>query len=135
MVKFNYKGRELVELQKISDDEVIKLFPARQRRTVKRGQVKNNPQLFKKINKAVKELKEGGEQKTQIRTHLRSLVITPKMVELVIHVHNGKEFVKVFVNEKMIGHFIGEYAITRKMVAHSSPGVGASRSSKFVPMK
>jgi small subunit ribosomal protein S19 len=134
MARFNYKGKSLDELKKMSDNEVLKLLPARQRRTLNRGQVKNNPALFKRIDKAIKEL-ESGEQKTIIRTHLRSLVITPKMVGLTIHVHKGNDFKKIVITESKIGHFVGEYAMTRKMVAHSSPGVGASRSSKFIPVK
>ncbi len=137
MAKFNYRGRQLEELISLSDKELIKLLPARQRRSLNRGQVKKNPVLFNKINKAIEELKQGEDavQKTVIRTHLRSLVITPRMVGLTIHVHSGNEFKKVVIKDKMIGHYIGEYAMTRKMVRHSSPGVGASRSSKFVPMK
>ncbi len=134
MVKFNYKGRTLEELVNLSDKEFMKLLPSHQRRSLMRGQVKKNPTLFKKINKAIEEMKNGG-QKTVIRTHLRSLVITPKMVGLTIHVHAGNEFKKIVINEKMIGHYAGEYAMTRKTVKHSSPGVGASRSSKFIPMK
>jgi len=129
-------GRDIEELKKLSDEEVLKLLGANARRTLKRGQVKDNPKLFKKINKAIKELEAGAEEhKTKIRTHLRNLVITPKMVGLTIHVHSGNEFKKVVIKERMIGDYIGEYAMTRKMVKHSSPGVGASRSSKFVPMK
>ena len=127
-------GKELEDLKKMSEEELTKLYNSRARRTLKRGQVKNNPKLFKKIKVAIKEL-ESGEQKTSIKTHLRSLVITPQMVGLTINVHNGKEFVKVLIKERMIGNLIGEYSMTRKMVKHSSPGVGASRSSKFVPMK
>lgn len=134
MAKFNYKGKELSELQNMSDEDLIKLIPANQRRSLKRGQVKNNGPLFKKIETAIKDLKEGKPQQ-MIKTHLRSLVITPRMVGLTIHVHKGNEFKKIVVNEKMIGHYIGEYAPTRKMVKHSSPGVGASRSSKFTPVK
>ncbi|MBD3312091.1 30S ribosomal protein S19 [archaeon] len=134
MAKFNYKGLGLDELKSMSPDEFMKLLPARQRRTLKRGQVKNNAALFDKIEDAVKEL-EKDQQETTIKTHLRSLVITPKMVGLTVHVHNGNTFKKVVISEPMIGHYVGEYAPTRKMVKHSSPGVGASRSSKFTPVK
>lgn len=134
MAKFKYQGKSIEELKKLSRDEFLKLLPSRLRRTLKRGQVKNNPKLFNKIKQAVKELSEG-EQKTVIKTHLRSLVITPKMAGLTIHVHRGNEFQKVFIKESMIGKYIGEFVMTRKMVKHSSPGVGASRSSKFIPVK
>jgi small subunit ribosomal protein S19 len=57
------------------------------------------------------------------------------MVGLTIHVHNGKEFAQVSIKPEMIGHYLGEYAITNKRVQHGAPGVGASRSSLYVPLK
>ncbi|MFA5406009.1 MAG: 30S ribosomal protein S19 [Candidatus Nanoarchaeia archaeon] len=134
MAKFTYRGLGIEELLSMSDAEVIKVFPARQRRTLSRGQVKNNPALFKKINEAIKQVKEEQPQKN-VKTHLRSLVIMPRMVGLTIQVHSGNEFKKIVIKEKMIGHYISEYALTRKMVKHSSPGVGASRSSKAASIK
>jgi small subunit ribosomal protein S19 len=50
-------------------------------------------------------------------------------------VHNGKEFSTVEIKPEMIGHALGEFALTRKIVAHSGLGVGATRSSKFMPLK
>ena len=64
-----------------------------------------------------------------------TFIILPIMIGLTIKVHNGKEFHEVLIKNSMIGHLLGEYALTRRMVKHSSPGVGASRSSKFVPVK
>jgi len=135
MAKFTYRGLGTEELQALSEQEVMKLIPSRQRRTLKRGQVKGHPRLFKRIEEAIKELSSGKENHKVFRTHLRSLVITPKMVGLTIHVHSGNEFKKIVIKEKMIGHYISEYALTRKMVKHSSPGVGASRSSKASSIK
>lgn len=134
MAKFSYRGKELAELKTMSNDEFAKLLTARQRRSLKRGQTKKDPKLFKKINKAIKEVESEKPQKN-VKTHRRNIVITPKMVGLTIHVHNGNEFKKTVITEKMIGHFIGEYAVTKKLVKHSSPGVGASKSSKFVSVK
>ena len=57
------------------------------------------------------------------------------MVGKVVGVHNGKEFVDVKITAEMIGHYLGEFALTRKKVVHGSAGVGATRSSKFVPLK
>ena len=57
------------------------------------------------------------------------------MLGLTIHVHNGKEFIPVEVKPTMIGHYIGEYAITNKKVSHGTPGIGASKSSLYVPLK
>ncbi|MCK4714080.1 MAG: ribosomal protein S19 family protein, partial [Candidatus Aenigmarchaeota archaeon] len=47
----------------------------------------------------------------------------------------GREFKQFEVQPEMLGHFLGEFALTRKRIEHGSPGVGASRSSKFVPIK
>jgi len=57
------------------------------------------------------------------------------MIGLLISVHNGKEFFDVTIKSEMVGHYLGEYAITNKRVQHGSPGVGSSRSSLYVPLK
>jgi small subunit ribosomal protein S19 len=50
-------------------------------------------------------------------------------------VHSGKEFAAVDVKPEMIGHYLGEFVITNKKVVHGTPGIGASRSSMYVPLK
>jgi small subunit ribosomal protein S19 len=57
------------------------------------------------------------------------------MVGLKFAVHNGKEFLVVEVKPEMIGHRLGEFALTRKRVIHGTPGIGATRSSMYVPLK
>ena len=57
------------------------------------------------------------------------------MLGLTIHVYTGKEFVPVEVKPSMIGHYLGEYAITNKKVQHGTPGIGSSKSSLYVPLK
>ena len=52
-----------------------------------------------------------------------------------IHIHNGQGYTPVEIKPEMIGHYLGEYAITRRGVTHSGPGVGATKSSKHVPLK
>jgi len=74
-------------------------------------------------------------QTITIKTHARDMVVLPEMVGLTIHVHNGKEFVPVKIEPEMIGHYLGEFAITNKPVKHGTPGIGASRSSMYVPLK
>jgi len=75
------------------------------------------------------------DQKTVVKTHARDMVILPEMVGVTVLVHNGKEFTAVEITPEMIGHFLGEFAITNKPVKHGSPGIGASRSSMYVPLK
>jgi small subunit ribosomal protein S19 len=81
------------------------------------------------------KLARDGKLKGQLRTHARDMIILPDMVGLTLHVHNGKEFFQVNIRHEMIGHYLGEYAITNKRVQHGTPGVGASRSSLYVPLK
>ena len=131
--EFRYKGYTLEELQKMPMDEFIKLLPARQRRSLLRGLTEAQRILLEKIRKAKKAMKEG--KKVVIKTHVRDMIILPEMVGLTIHVYNGKEFVPVEIKPEMIGHYLGEFAITCKPVKHGAPGVGASRSSMYVPLK
>jgi len=79
--------------------------------------------------------KIGREEDLEIKTHCRNMVILPEMVGLTIGVHNGKEFQSVEIVPEMIGHLLGEFAVTCKKVAHGNPGIGASRSSMYVPLR
>tara|TARA_Y100000590_G_scaffold370549_1_gene432459 strand:+ start:7564 stop:7959 length:396 start_codon:yes stop_codon:yes gene_type:complete len=131
MVKtFNFKGKSVEELQKLSNDNLSALLNSRQRRSLKRGYSDNKKKLIAEI----KEAKEG-KNKNPIKTHQRDLIILPYMIGLTIHVFDGKEFKPIGIGAEMIGHYIGEYAITNKRVNHGAPGVGASRSSLYVPLK
>jgi len=124
---FTFRGKTLEELQKMDIREFAKYVNARERRTILRN--------FDLIEKYVKKWKKYQEKGKQIKTHLRDLIIVPQMVGMVIHVYNGKEFVQVKINEEMLGHRLGEFAITRKEVKHSAPGIGATRSSAFLSVK
>ena len=63
------------------------------------------------------------------------MIVLPQMVGKTIGIHNGQTFVQTEIKPEMIGHYLGEYAPTRRAVTHSGPGVGATRSSKFMPLK
>jgi len=131
--EYTYRGHTLGELQTMSMDEFIHLLPSRQRRSLRRSLTKEQIKLLEEIRKAKKALEEG--QKPLIKTHARDAVILPEMVGLTILVHNGKEFTQIEITPEMIGHYLGEFAITNKPVKHGSPGIGASRSSMYVPLK
>ena len=132
--EFRYRGFTLNELQNTSMDEFISLLPSRQRRSLQRGLTIEQRKLLEKIRGA-KELGGNGQTVKPIKTHARDMVVLPEMVDITIHVHNGKDFVPVEIKAEMIGHFLGEYAITNKPVRHGTPGIGASRSSMYVPLK
>ncbi|BDB97654.1 30S ribosomal protein S19 [Saccharolobus caldissimus] len=128
---FKYRGKSIDELLNMPMDEFIKLLPARQRRSLKRGFTDAQRRLLEKIRKYRKE----GRINKVIKTHVRDLVILPEMIGLKLAVYNGKEFVEFTVTPEMIGHYLGEYSITTKKVEHGEPGLKATRSSLFLAMK
>ncbi len=131
MVKeFLYRGIPKEELEKVPLDRLFQLFNARQRRSLTRGITDGKRKLIGEIKAA-----RAGTLKGPIKTHLRDLIVLPGMVDVTVNVFSGKEFVPVLIKTEMIGHYLGEYVITNKKVSHGAPGVGASRSSLYVPLK
>ena len=126
--EFLYKGRNEDELKALSMDEFIGLLPSRMRRSLRRGISDRQRILLEKIRAWTPD-------KKPIRTHARDLVILPEMIGRTIHVFNGVEFVENKIDLKKIGHYLGEYAITNRPVRHGRPGIGASRSSMYIPLK
>jgi small subunit ribosomal protein S19 len=131
--EFMYRGYTLDSLQSMSMDEFISLLPSRQRRSLQRGLTPEQRILLEKMRETKEALKKGED--VTIKTHVRDLIILPEMVGIKILVHNGKEFLPVEIKPEMIGHYLGEFAITNRPVRHGTPGIGASRSSMYVPLK
>jgi len=131
--EFAYRGYTLDQLQGMSMDEFINLLPSRQRRSLNRGLTPEQRTLLEKIRKVKEAIRKGSNM--IVKTHIRDMVILPEMVGTKILVHNGKEFVSVEITPQMIGHYLGEFAVTNKPVKHGTPGIGASRSSMYVPLK
>jgi small subunit ribosomal protein S19 len=131
--EFAYRGYTLDQLQGMSMDEFINLLPSRQRRSLNRGLTPEQRILLEKIRKVKEAIRKGSNM--IVKTHIRDMVILPEMVGTKILVHNGKEFVSVEITPQMIGHYLGEFAVTNKPVKHGTPGIGASRSSMYVPLK
>ncbi len=125
--EFTYRGYTLQQLQSMNLEEFAKLLPARGRRTLKRGWDEERMKAVRKIMNS--------DGRRAVRTHRRDLIIIPQFIGKKVAVHNGREFVEFEVKPEMLGHYLGEFALTRKEVKHSGPGVGATRSSKFVPLK
>ncbi len=132
-LRFKYRGFTLDELKKMNMDQFIKLLPARARRSLKRGLPPRQKKLLERLRRAYRAKKRGKDLLT--RTHVRDMLIFPEMVGLKIGVYNGMKFEIVDVKPEMIGHYLGEFSLTRKRVQHGSPGIGATRSSKYVPLK
>jgi small subunit ribosomal protein S19 len=130
--QFTYRGHSVDELRQMSMDEFIKLLPSRQRRSLLKG-LTNEQRILMEHIRNVK--KENGGKVSSVKTHVRDMIIIPEMLGLTVQLHAGKEYVSVDIKPEMIGHFIGEFAITNQKVVHGTPGIGASRSSMYVPLK
>ena len=123
--EFTYKGKTTEELKNISLNELAQLLPARHRRTIRRGFTEQQKILLKKLRVNEKN----------IETQCRDMLVLPEMIGKTIKVHRGKEFIPVMIEADMIGHYLGEFVLTRKKVAHSAPGIGATRSSASLSVK
>jgi len=132
--EFHYRGFAFTDLLAMSMDEFIRLLPSRQRRSLQRGLSPEQRKLLEAIRKA-KQTPAESQKSRSIKTHARDMIILPEMVGVTILIHTGKEFLALEIKPEMIGHYIGEFAITNKPVKHGVPGIGASRSSMYVPLK
>lgn len=128
-----WKGVDEDSIEKLSMEEFLKKATSRERRTVNRAMANKN-RRYKLLLEKVREIKKENPKKL-IRTHMRSAVIVPEWVGLTFGIHNGKEFRKIEITVKKVGKRLGDFAHTTGRVAHSGPGVGATRGSKFVPLK
>ena len=126
MAKFDFRGKTIEEIQKMSLEDFSLLLKSRQRRSMKRGLSDVQKKLLENIRKNPGKYHKIKE---------REMLILPEMVGTKIGVYSGKEYVALEIKPEMLGHRIGEFVITRKKVSHSAPGFGATRSSKFVPLK
>ncbi len=124
--EFSYRGYSLDELMNMKLDELIPIMPSRARRSLKREWNSEQLKVFEELSDPDVEL---------VKTNVRDMVILPQFIGKRVQLHNGKEFQEFEIKPEMIGHYLGEFVLTRKEVKHSSPGVGATRSSKYVPLK
>jgi small subunit ribosomal protein S19 len=125
--EFTLRGLTLPQLQALTLPELAKVLPARARRSIQRGFTEETKRFHERFA-------EHGPD-TPLRTHCRDALVLPSHVGRRVAIHNGKEFKEIEVRPEMIGHYYGEFALTRRFEKHSGPGVGATRSSKFMPLK
>jgi len=117
-----FRGKNIEYLKSLDVRESAKYIKSRSRRSILRG--------FDKIEKFIKRCESNIARNKKLRTHLRDLIITPKMVGYKIGIHNGKIFQDVQITVDMIGHRLGEFAPTRGKVNHGAAGIGATKSSR-----
>ncbi|XP_011494626.1 PREDICTED: 40S ribosomal protein S15 [Ceratosolen solmsi marchali] len=132
--KFTFRGVDLDQLLDMPNEQLMELMHARARRRFSRGLKRKPMALVKKLRKAKKEAPPN-EKPEIVKTHLRNMIIVPEMVGSIVGVYNGKTFNQVEIKPEMIGHYLGEFSVTYKPVKHGRPGIGATHSSRFIPLK
>ncbi len=133
--RFRYRGHSLEELQDLSIDEVAQLLPARRRRNLMRAGFWTHRRkiVLEKLRRSAEAAKEG--ERIVVKTHERSFPVIPEVIGAFVAVHNGSVFTEFKIIPDMLGHTIGEFAPSTKIVRHGAPGIGATRSSLYVPLK
>ncbi|KAH0518465.1 40S ribosomal protein S15 [Microtus ochrogaster] len=132
--KFTYRSVDLDQLLDMCYEQLMLLYSARQRRCLNRGLRRKQHLLLKGLRKAKKQALPMEKPKV-VKTHLLDMIILPKMVRSMVGVYNGKTFNQVEIKAEMIGHYLGEFSITYKPVKQGWPGIGATHSSRFIPLK
>lgn len=125
--EFTYRGKSLGELKQMELREFARLLKSNERRSV----LRHSDKLQDFVLRCEKKIKHN----KPIKTHLRDIIIVPKLVGLTIRVYDGKEFFPVKIVEEMLGHRLGEFAVTRMKVKHGAAGIGATRSSASLSVK
>jgi len=126
-----YRGKMADELSKMSVSEALPMLTSRARRSLSR--VANSKSI--KVKKFMKKVSAMKDKAKVIRTQVREAVIVPEWLGLTFAVHNGKDWKNVHVSVDKLGYRLGDFAHTTGRVLHSGPGVGATRGSKFIPLK
>lgn len=129
--EFTFQGKSQSELEGLSKESFMKLVTSRKRRSLKR---QANPQFDANVKRFKDDLAKAapGKRPKSVRTHGRETVITPQMIGVTFGVYNGKQFVEVNVLPEMVGHLLGEFALTRKRLQHGKAGIGATKSSTAI---
>ena len=128
-----YRGKEKDALSQLSSEDFLPMLTSRARRALKRA-MSNKSMAVRKFMKKVSATKAKNPAKV-IKTHVREAVIVPEWLGLTFAVHNGKEWKSVLVSVDKLGYRLGDFSHTTGRVLHSGPGVGATRGSKFIPLK
>uniref|UniRef100_A0A8C6DZQ7 40S ribosomal protein S15 n=1 Tax=Moschus moschiferus TaxID=68415 RepID=A0A8C6DZQ7_MOSMO len=131
---WGWAGSQTARCALARSEQLMQLYSARQRRRLNRGLRRKQHSLLKRLRKAKKDAPPM-EKPEVVKTHLRDMIILPEMVGSMVGVYNGKTFNQVEIKPEMIGHYLGEFSITYKPVKHGRPGIGATHSSRFIPLK
>uniref|UniRef100_A0A7S2TZN3 40S ribosomal protein S15 n=1 Tax=Lotharella oceanica TaxID=641309 RepID=A0A7S2TZN3_9EUKA len=132
--KFFYRGYEVHQLVDLGQTEMKALFHARARRHFKTRKKPWTNKFLQRLIKAKKKAAPGTKPEI-IKTHLRNMIIRPEMVASLVGVYNGKGYILVEIKPDMVGHYLGEFALTYQPVKHGRPGTGNVLQNRFIPIK
>lgn len=127
-----FKGVKHQDLAKLSNEQLSKMINSRARRSLKRGLTFDQKILIGKVDEAVK-IKAMGKEVKMIKTHSRDAIVIPKMIGLTIGVHSGKKFELVDIKPEMVGHYLGEFALTRQRVVHGKNAAAEAAAASAAP--
>lgn len=96
--------------------------------------LKKGPYVDEKLQSKVLKARANNDKKP-IKTWARASTITPEMVGMTFAVHNGKDFLSVFVDENMVGHKLGEFSLTRKFIRHGGKMAKGETAAPAAPAK
>jgi small subunit ribosomal protein S19 len=119
-----FKNLSFQELSKLTIQEQAKYYSSRIRRSIKRG-------FSKYMLKTIKNIL----RKESPRVRSRNIIITPEFVGKTLLIYNGQKYSRLEIKPELCGHYIGEFVLTRKIVKHGKLGKGATKSSKYTPIK
>mmetsp|Transcript_28381 Transcript_28381/g.55176 ORF Transcript_28381/g.55176 Transcript_28381/m.55176 type:complete len:156 (+) Transcript_28381:7-474(+) len=136
----NFKGKTFKKLIKFKIIELYDLLDSRRKRKISRYAARLNASKTHRLNelnfiKKFKNIVCSKIDKKALKTHIRNFIIFPVFVNKKFFIYSGKSFIKIDIKIDMIGRYFGEYSPTYSKVQHGAPGIGASHSSRFIPLK
>lgn len=130
----NFRGIEVEKLVTMKITDILPKLNARCRRRIgKHGLSMKHLRFVNKLR--LRRVAQPGQKPKIVKTHLRDMIIFPEMVGMTVSVYNGRQFIPVEIKPPMVGRALREYSMSYKIVSHGKVGIGATRSSKFVPLR
>eukprot|EP01133_Synstelium_polycarpum_P003982 gene3982-4612_t len=133
--KFTYGGVALESILDLPMDKLAEMFRCRARRKMNRETPIKHLSFLKKCRKAKAGVTQAGDKPKLVKTQARNILVVPEMIGSIVGIYNGKQYNQVEIKPEMIGHYVGEFSLTYKTVMHGRPGIGATHSSRFIPLK
>lgn len=133
--RFTYRGIDVEQLMDMPIEEFANLLDSKSRRRVRRGFSEQEKQFLLDCEHSKLEAAKTGERPSCVTTSCRRMIVLPQLVGCAVGVHNGREFVAFDIRPEMVGYRLADFSSARKTTSHGKPGIGATSSSKFVPLK